>query len=133
MPRPKKDVPTDREMEILHVLWERGACTTRDVVDELNRGRTKEIAYNSVQTILNIMHTKGFVVRDDDQRSHIFEAARTRDDVETQLIRRLARTAFKGSTMRIVTRALSIHAASADEARRIEQLLEILEDDDGDP
>lgn len=131
MARPKRGVPTDREMEILDVLWKRGASTTREVLDALDGSRRKRVAYNSVQTILSIMCTKGWVERDDSDRVHVFTAAQTKDAIETRLIQHLARVAFGGSTMRVVTRALATQPATAEEARVIERLLEVLEDERG--
>jgi BlaI family transcriptional regulator, penicillinase repressor len=114
-------------MEILQVLWEQGPSYTRDIVDALNKGRRKKIAYNSVQTILTIMFNKGLLERDETERSHRYVPAYTQDDIETQFIERLTHKVFEGSTMRLVTRALSASTASADDVQKITQLLKKLE------
>lgn len=126
MARPKQTQPTDREMEILQVLWRYGPCATRDIVDALNSGRRRKLAYTSVSTILSIMQQKEYVSRDESARSHIYQAAYTRDEVENWLIERLINDVFGGSAMRLVTRALSTQAASADEVEQVQQLLEAM-------
>lgn len=127
MARPSKDVPTDREMQILHELWTHGPCTTREVLDALERRTSRKVAYSTVQTLLTIMHRKGLVHRDESRQPHVVEAAQTRDVVETRLIDHLADTAFGGSTMRVVARALSTRASTPKEAETIEHLLATLE------
>ncbi len=126
MARPKQPQPTDRELQILQVLWDVGSCATRDIVEALNRDRRKKVAYNSVLTILGIMHQKGYVTRDESARSHVYQPAYTRSEIEDRLVERLINDVFGGSAMRLVTRALSTQAASADEVEQIQQLLEAM-------
>jgi predicted transcriptional regulator len=126
MARPKLKRPTDRELEILQVLWRRGPATARDIVEELNKGRREKLAYNSVLTILNIMHHKGYALRDTSGRSHVYEAAYSQDEIERQLIERLIDDVFSGSAMRLVSRALSTRPASAEEIEEVRELLEQL-------
>ncbi|MCA9838906.1 MAG: BlaI/MecI/CopY family transcriptional regulator [Trueperaceae bacterium] len=130
MPRPKQETPTDREMEILQVLWEKGSLSTRDIVEALNQGRRKKLAYTSVHTILSIMIKKGLITKGKDSESHILSPVHTKDDMEAKLIQRLKRNVFGGSTMRLVSRALSTHAASDEDLAKIKQLLESLEEND---
>ena len=129
MARPNKNVPTDREMEILHELWTHGPCTAREVLEALERQGARKVAYSSVQTILTIMHRKGLVLRDESGKSHVFEATHARDAIEARLIEHLASTAFGGSTMRVVARALSTRVTTDEEAETIDRLLDTLEDD----
>jgi BlaI family transcriptional regulator, penicillinase repressor len=93
----------------------------------LNKGRRKKIAYNSVQTILTIMFNKGLLERDETERSHRYIPAYTQDEIETQFIERLTHKVFEGSTMRLVTRALSTRAASEEDVQKITRLLKSLE------
>jgi BlaI family transcriptional regulator, penicillinase repressor len=114
-------------MEILQVLWEKGPSYTRDIVAALNKGRRKKIAYNSVLTILTIMHTKGLVSREEAERTHIYSPAFTKNNIETRLIQRLTQQVFGGSAMQLVVRALSTQTTSEEDVQKIRQLLETLE------
>lgn len=127
MARPKQDLPTDREMEILQILWELGPTNTRTIVEALNKNRNKKIAYTSVHTILSIMTKKGLLRKGTGTNSHIFTPIQNKDAIEEKLISHLKRNVFGGSTMRLVTRALSTQQASKEDLQKIKQLLETLE------
>jgi BlaI family transcriptional regulator, penicillinase repressor len=122
MPRPKATRPTDRELEILQILWERGDCTAKDIHEVLNQ-RSKT-AYNTVQTILIIMLEKKLVTRDDTNKSHVFRAKYSEEEMETKLVKTFMDTVFGGSAMRLVTRALSLKATSKEDKEKIRQALE---------
>lgn len=128
MARPKGERPTTREFEILQVVWRLGSCSVRTVLNVLNQGRHKKIAYNSVQTIMLIMQTKGLLLRSESERTHIYDAAVSREDIEQKLVQSLINEVFGGSAMRLVSRALSTQGTSAADADKIEQLLEVLDD-----
>lgn len=128
MARPKSEKPTARELEILQVVWGFGSCSVRVVLNALNQGRHKKIAYNSVQTIMLIMQDKGLLVRSENERTHVYGAAVSREDVEQKLVQSLIDEVFGGSAMRLVSRALSTRGTSAVDADKIEQLLEVLHD-----
>jgi BlaI family transcriptional regulator, penicillinase repressor len=122
MPRPKATRPTDRELELLQILWERGDCTAKDIHEVLNQ-RSKT-AYNTVQTILIIMLEKKLVTRDDSAKSHVFRAKYSKEAMETRLVKTFMDTVFGGSAMRLVTRALSLKATSKEDKEKIRQALE---------
>ncbi|MEM7734965.1 MAG: BlaI/MecI/CopY family transcriptional regulator [Deinococcota bacterium] len=128
MPRPKQDVPTDREMEILQVLWANGPLGTQKIVTLLNQDRTKKLAYSSVHTILSIMLKKGLLVKGQGNQKHILSPAQSKEEIEAKLIKRLKQTVFGNSTMRLVTRALSTHATSPKDLAKIQELLDTLEE-----
>lgn len=133
MPRPKTDGPTERELEILRILWTRGASTTRDIHTLLNEGLSKkeQAAYNSVLTILLIMLEKGFVTRDESAKSHVYKAAYKQDEVQEQMLEGFIEKVFGGSAMNLVTKALSMQGTSKKDADKIKSLLqEMAEDDD---
>ena len=117
--------PTDAELGILRVLWERGASTVRDVHDELNRHATT--GYTTVLKLLQIMTEKGLVVRDETQRAHIYESRLGEQKTQRQLLSDLADRAFGGSAAKLVLQALSGRKATAEELGAIRQLLEQLE------
>jgi len=117
--------PTDAELSILRVLWERGPSTVRDVHDELNlRAPT---GYTTVLKLLQIMTEKGLVVRDESQRAHIYESRYSEQKTQRQLLSDLVDRAFGGSSAKLVLQALSGRKANADELNAIRDLLNRLE------
>ncbi|HUP45303.1 MAG TPA: BlaI/MecI/CopY family transcriptional regulator [Thermoanaerobaculia bacterium] len=120
--------PTDAELAILGVLWERGPSTVRDVHDAL--AETQDTGYTTVLKLMQIMTEKGLVVRDETQRAHIYEARSTEQRTQRQLLTDLADRAFGGSPARLVMQALSGRKASAEELTEIRQLLDRLEKGD---
>jgi len=117
--------PTDAELAILGVLWERGPSTVRDVHDELNRHTPT--GYTTVLKLLQIMTEKGLVVRDETQRAHIYEARYSEQKTQRQLLLDLADRAFGGSAAKLVLQALSGRKTSAEELSAIRDLLDRLE------
>ncbi len=122
MPRPKATGPTDRELEILQVLWEYGPSTARDIHEVLNS--QESTAYNSVLTILRIMHDKNLVSRDESSKTHVYTAKYCKANMEEKLLKSFMDNVFGGSAMRLVTRALSIKPTSKEEKEKIRQILE---------
>ena len=117
--------PTDAELAILRVLWQRGPSTVRDVHEELNRdGAT---GYTTILKLLQIMTEKGLVVRDETQRAHIYEPRYSEQKTQRQLLGDLADRAFGGSAAKLVMQALSGRKATAEELGEIRELLARLE------
>ena len=129
MARPKTAGPTDtdRELEILQVLWERGPSTIRDIFEVLDR--KSKTAYNSVLTILLIMLEKGYVERNASEKSHVYRATYSKSHMEETLVKTFMDGVFGGSAMRLVTRALSVKGASREESTKIQELLREMEKD----
>ena len=117
--------PTDAELEILRTLWEHGPSTVREVHQWLAAGTRR---YTTVLKTLQVMHEKGLVLRDESERAHVYAARYQRERTQRQLLRDLMRRAFGGSTSRLVQQALSAKPASADELRRIRELIDRLEE-----
>jgi predicted transcriptional regulator len=117
--------PTDAELAILRVLWERGPSTVRDVHDELNRHAPT--GYTTVLKLLQIMTEKGLVVRDETQRAHIYESRYSEQKTQRQLLSDLVDRAFGGSSAKLVLQALSGRKANPDELNAIRSLLDRLE------
>lgn len=116
--------PTEGELEILQVLWDKGDCTVRDVHEELSRA--KEIGYTTALKLLQIMFEKGLVTRDESAKSHIYSAAVTREKTQKQMLGKMINTLFAGSPGQLVMQALGNHQASADELEEIQKLLDNL-------
>ncbi len=117
--------PTDGELEILRVLWERGPGTVREVQEGL--GGSRETGYTTVLKLLQIMTEKGLVRRDESERAHVYAARVPREQTEKQLVGDLLDRAFAGSAATLVMRALSSKKASSEELARIRQFLDELE------
>jgi predicted transcriptional regulator len=114
--------PTDAELAILRILWERGACTVRQVHDALSRERPA--AYTTALKMLQIMTEKGLVRRDDSDRTHIYESRLTEEQTQRQLVRDLVDRAFGGSASKLVLQALSGRRATPEELGEIRRLIE---------
>ncbi len=117
--------PTDAELPILQVLWDKGPTTVREVYKILNSG--KEVGYTTVLKLMQIMTEKGLVERDKDCRPQLYRACLPRDQTERQLIKDLVDRAFGGSARRLVMQALEEKKASPKELAQIEKLLNKLE------
>lgn len=127
MARPPSLHPTDRELAILQVLWESGPSTVKEVQQALNTKEGKTTAYNSVLTIMQIMANKGFVTRDETQRSHVYRAAQSQDETQEQIVEDLVDRLFKGSALNLVTKAIAPKQLSPEERQQLKELLEQME------
>lgn len=123
----KRDLPrpTDAELAILNVLWDRGPSTVRLVYEELKDQR--HIGYTTVLKFLQIMHTKGLVIRDDSERTHVYYSRAGRQQTQRQLVGDLVERAFGGSATALVMQALSAKRASHQELAEIRRLLDEME------
>jgi predicted transcriptional regulator len=117
--------PTDAELAILRVLWDRGPCTVRDVHDALSD--TQGTGYTTVLKLLQIMTDKGLVVRDETERAHVYEPRISEQRTQRQLLADLADRAFGGSPAKLVMQALAGRKTSAAELSAIRDLLDRLE------
>ena len=115
--------PTRTELEILNVLWAKGPSTVRDVHEALNESGPS--GYTTALKMLQVMHQKGLVVRDDSQRAHVYSAAVSKELTQTEFLADLVERLFDGSTSNLVMQALgSAPAAGDEELARIRKLIE---------
>lgn len=121
-------LPTDAELAILRVLWARGPSTVREVQERLD----EPSGYTTVLKLLQIMHEKGLVTRDESRRAHVYTAAVSEERAQRQLLDDLMSRAFGGSAQKLVMRALSSEGVSAGELEEIRNLLDRLEEDRDD-
>jgi predicted transcriptional regulator len=112
--------PTDAELAILRVLWTRGPSTVRQVAEVLG----KDTGYTTALKLLQIMAEKGLVIRDESERTHVYQAASTEDQTQRQLVTDLLDRAFGGSAAKLVMQALSTKKASPEELAEIRRLLD---------
>ena len=113
--------PTEGELAILTVLWERGASTVRHVHEAL---ATRETGYTMTLKLMQIMADKGLVKRNETARTHVYSAIAGQEQTQRQLVQDLVDRAFGGSAAQLVLRALSADAASDDELREIRKLID---------
>jgi BlaI family penicillinase repressor len=119
--------PTDAELQILAVVWDRGPCTVRDVQESLNRsaGREAERGYTTVLKLMQIMLQKGLLTREKRGRAHVYDAVVSRESMRTRLIEELAQQVFGGSTLGLAMKALTSRPTTPAD---IEQAREMLRD-----
>ena len=118
--KPTHRKPTDAELGILRVLWSRGPSTVRQVAEVLGR----EAGYTTMLKLLQIMTEKQLVVRDEAERTHVYQAAYTEDQTQRQLVSDLLDRAFGGSAAKLVLQALATNKTSPDELAEIRKLLD---------
>lgn len=116
--------PTDSELEILHVLWANGPSTVRQVHEKLSQSR--DIGYTTALKLMQIMHEKGFLSREEDARSHTYTAIVSEEATQRNLVDRFVETAFRGSASKLVMQVLGQHKASREELDEIKNLLDDL-------
>jgi BlaI family penicillinase repressor len=114
--------PTDAELEILTVLWNRGPSAVRDVHEAI--AARKATQYTTVLKTLQIMAAKGLVRRDETQRAHVYEAAVPSEVTQRQLAGDLLTRAFNGSARNLMMGALSSRKASKKELAELRKLLD---------
>jgi BlaI family penicillinase repressor len=119
---PSPPRPTDAELEILTVLWSRGPSTVRELHEILSR--RKPTQYTTVLKFMQIMADKGLVRRDEQNRAHIYEAARPREWTQRQLAGDLLERGFAGSAKSLLVGALSARKASAKELVELRKFLD---------
>jgi len=121
--------PTEAELEILQVLWEHGTCTVRDVHEVLHRrGGT---GYTTALKMLQIMHDKGLVERDESQRAHVYRAVVSKERTQKKFLADMLQRVFDGSPSHLVLQALGDHKASRAELQEIRTLLNRLDREAG--
>jgi predicted transcriptional regulator len=119
--------PTDRELAILSVLWERGPSTVREVHEALHQ--EDETGYTTTLKLMQIMVEKGSLVREeDDGRRHIYRPALSEERTQKQLVQNLLDRVFAGSAEKLVMRALSARKVSPNELKRIRKMIEEMEE-----
>ena len=122
MSRPSAPRPTDAELSILRILWDRGPSTVRQVHEQLAHER--QAAYTTALKLLQIMTEKGLVERDERDRTHVYRARLSEETTQRQLVRDLLDRAFGGSAGKLVMQALATRRASAEELRDIRKMID---------
>jgi BlaI family penicillinase repressor len=117
----KQVKPTEGELEILQVLWEKGKATVREVHEIILQ--SKDAGYTTTLKLMQIMFEKGLVTRDDSAKTHIYQANVTKEKTQSQFVGRMINNLFGGSSSQLVMQALGSQAPTKEEIDEIQQYL----------
>ena len=117
--------PTESELEILNILWRIRQGTVSEVHEILEQ--SKDAGYTTTLKLMQIMHEKGLLKRDSSVKSHVYEAAISKEQTQGQIVQRMIDTVFNGSAMQLVMQALGNHATGKEELDQIKAYLEEME------
>lgn len=115
--------PTAAELEMLRLLFALGPATAKQVHAAALETRP-EMNYATVLRLLQVMHTKGLLTRDESQRAHVYTPAQEQDSIQTNLLKDLIQKAFSGSGKALVLAALRGGHVSKKERAEIQALLD---------
>ena len=121
----KKDGPSERELEILQVLWDLEPATVRDIHEQI--AKTKDIGYTTTLKQIQRMFDKGLVSREKEGKSHVYSSMVSRHETQNNLFNKLLNTAFKGSAIKLVMHALGKSKTTSEEIKQLRQLLDKME------
>ncbi len=113
--------PTKSELEILSVLWEKGEATVREVFEAINLRRKS--SYTTVLKILQIMHEKDLVKRNEEKKAHVYRAKIKQNETGRQMLNEVMNKVFGGSALKLVQQVLENEVTSADEMREIREMI----------
>jgi len=114
--------PTEGELELLGVLWEKGPATVRDLHEQIRSRR--DVGYTSVLKLLQIMTEKGLVEREEAGKAHIYRAAASQQETQNQLLRDMSERLFSGSAAQLALHALALEPVSDPELEELRHLIE---------
>lgn len=117
--------PTNSELEILQILWEKGSCSVREVHEILEA--KKEVGYTTTLKLMQIMCEKNILERDVSAKTHVYRAAISQKTTQMQAVQKMIQTMFKGSPSDLVMQALGNHNTSKEELDAIRKYLNELE------
>lgn len=120
-----KNKPTETELEILQILWQKGPSSVRDVNDAMSHD--KEIGYTTTLKLMQIMNEKELTDRDTASRTHIYIAKVEEEKVKSGLLKNFINSAYRGSASSLVMQALGQSNASMEELDQIKSLIQQIE------
>lgn len=120
--------PTEAELELLRILWEKEPATVREIHDALNNerpsGEERHSGYTTVLKLMQIMTAKSLVIRDEANRAHVYRAAVSQEEMQSRMLKDLSVRLFAGSAAQLALHALAMEPASKPELAEIRALLE---------
>lgn len=123
----KETKPTDGEMEILQILWEKKKATVRDVYEIISQ--KKECGYTTTLKLMQIMYDKKLVKRNTTAKTHIYEAKVSKEILQKSMLGRMINNVFQGNTTHLIIQALGSKTPNNKEIELIQNLLEDLKTD----
>ena len=117
------------ELEVLTVLWDRGALPVRQVMNHLHRGG-RRVAYTTVQTLLTRLEQKGFVASDKSDLAHVFRAKLSRERVRRSRLKTLVRQLYDGEPAALALHLIRSERLGPEEVAELHKLIEQLDSDD---
>jgi BlaI family transcriptional regulator, penicillinase repressor len=117
--------PTEKELEILRIVWEKGAISVKDVHEHL--GGDEINGYTTILKLMQIMHEKGHLARQKSGKLHLYKAIATQENTQQQLLNRMIDTVFSGSAADLVMSALGNRKSSKDDLQAIREYIDQLE------
>jgi len=120
--------PTEAELEILQIIWISGPSTVRFVNDILSE--KKNVGYTTTLKIMQIMTKKGFVERNEEKRTHIYNAVISEKETKNLLLNKFLNTTFGGSAAKLVMQALGNHKTHKEELKKIKALIKKIEENE---
>ena len=118
--------PTESELEILNILWFKQEATVREVHEEL--AKSKDVGYTTTLKLMQIMHEKGLVKRDESMRTHVYQPCVNREKTQKHLLNKMIDSLFGGSSTQLVLQALGSgeQKVSAEELEQLQTLIDNL-------
>jgi len=118
--------PTESELEILNILWQKDVATVREVHEQL--AKSKDVGYTTTLKLMQIMNDKGLVKRDESMRTHVYQPAVNREKTQKHLLNKMIESLFGGSSTQLVLQALGSgdQKVSAEELEKIQTLIDNL-------
>jgi predicted transcriptional regulator len=120
--RPKSDTLTGQELEIMKIVWPLGRATVRDVYDTLRDRRT--IAYTTVQTMMNILETKGHLKKEPGEKAQLYVPVRPQQAVVRSMVREFVERVFDGSARPLLVHLVREKGLTDRERRALQKLLD---------
>ena len=122
MARPRAKELTERELEVMHVFWDRGESTVADVRDEM-AAAGRDLAYTTVATLTRILTEKGFLEQTNDERPFRYRPVRSFDEVSRSLVGDLVDRVFHGSREQLLLRLFDERKLTAKERALLQSIL----------
>lgn len=116
---------TEKELEILQIIWSKDAVSVKDVHEAL--GGDEFNGYTTILKMMQIMHEKGLVTRQKSGKLHLYKAVHSLENTRQHLLEKMIHTVFQGSASQLVMSALGNKKSSKEELRQIKEYLEKLE------
>ncbi len=120
--RPKSETLTGQELEIMKAIWPLGRATVRDIYDRLRDRRS--IAYTTVQTMMNILETKGHLRKEPGEKAQFYVPVRPQQAVVKSMVREFVDRVFDGSARPLLVHLVKQKGLTDRERRALQKLLD---------